>query len=79
MFRTFQTILLGSFMSLSPANITNMPSESSFKKQAGLAWEALRNFNAICMLNAPNLANPALHELVEATVRFRYLSYCFLY
>ena len=55
-------------MSLSSTTITNMPSENSFKKQAEIAREALKNFNAIRVLNAPGMVKTALFELVEAVV-----------
>jgi hypothetical protein len=55
-------------MPIVPANISVMPSETAFKKQAELAREALTNFNTIRQLKAPGLIKTALSELVEATV-----------
>ena len=42
-------------MSLSPSKstVTNTPSDAAFKKQADTTREALKNFNAISILNAP--------------------------
>ena len=44
------------------------PSEDAFKKQAELARQALKNFNAIRSLDAPGPIRTALYELVPATV-----------
>jgi hypothetical protein len=64
------------FMPFVPVlNITAMPSEASFKKQAELAREALTNFNTIRQLKAPGLIKTALLELVETTVRLLLLSF----
>lgn len=57
-------------MSPSPTSIPSMPSENSFKKQAEVAREALKNFNMVRALNAPSLVKAALTDLVESTVRF---------
>jgi predicted translin family RNA/ssDNA-binding protein len=57
-------------MSISPTAVVKMPSENSFKKQADVARDALKNFNTVRALNAPSLAKTALSELVEATVSF---------
>ncbi|KAF8801398.1 hypothetical protein BYT27DRAFT_7261939 [Phlegmacium glaucopus] len=47
-----------------------MPSESSFKKQAQFACDALTNFNTVLPLKAPTLIKPALLELAESTAAF---------
>jgi len=61
-------------MSLSPSKstVTNTPSDAAFKKQADTTREALKNFNAISILNAPGPIKIALEELVNATVHFIY-------
>jgi hypothetical protein len=61
-------------MSLSPTSISKMPSENSFKKQAEVARDALKNFNTVRTLNAPSLVKAALTDLVETTVRLPGLS-----
>jgi hypothetical protein len=58
------------FMSISPTAVVKMPSENSFKKQADIARDALKNFNTVRALNVPSLVKTALSELVEATVSF---------
>jgi hypothetical protein len=55
-----------------------VPSVASFEKQADLAREALQNFNAIRVLNAPAAIKVALMELVHVTVRLFYLMMIFL-
>lgn len=57
-------------MSLALTIVSKMPSENSFKKQADVARDALKAFNAVRSLNAPSATKAALSELVEATVCF---------
>ena len=47
-----------------------MPSESSLKHQADAARSALKNFNAIRLLDAPGPVKAAVEELVAATAEF---------
>jgi len=47
-----------------------MPSESSFKKQAEIAQDALKNFTAVQFLKSPVVIKAALNELIDATVAF---------
>jgi len=47
-----------------------MPSESSFKKQADLAQDALQSFTAVQSLKSPVVIKAALDDLVAATVAF---------
>ena len=49
--------------------VSATPSPSLFEKQAELAREALQNFNAIRVLNAPAAIKVALTELVHVTIR----------
>jgi hypothetical protein len=59
------------------SNSTNNPhrdsvytSEPAFLKQAELAKDALKNFLAVRGLGAANIIKPALHDVLNATVRF---------
>ncbi|KAF8806607.1 hypothetical protein BYT27DRAFT_7257312 [Phlegmacium glaucopus] len=45
-----------------------MPTKTAFKKHAEETRKALKNFNAIWILKAPNLINFALNMLVTLTV-----------
>lgn len=47
-----------------------MPSESSFKKQAEIAQDALKNFTAVQSFKSPVVIKAALDELVTSTVAF---------
>jgi hypothetical protein len=47
----------------------SFPSEAAFLRQAELAQEALKNFLAIRALNTPSIIKPALHEVLNTTVR----------
>ena len=47
---------------------TNAQSDAAFLKQAEAAREALKNFNAISVLNAPGPIRIAMEELVNTTV-----------
>jgi hypothetical protein len=57
-------------MSVTPSNISIMPSESSLKKQTELVREALKTFNAVQSLNSPGLIKTALNELLDVTAHF---------
>lgn len=48
----------------------NMPSENSFKQHVERTRSALKNFNAIRVLDAPGPIKTALDELVAITVDF---------
>lgn len=56
----------------SPLNIINMPSESSFKKQAELAQDALKNFTAVQSLKSTALIKAAIDDLIDSTVAFNH-------
>lgn len=62
-------------MSITPSNISVMPSESSLKKQTEIVREALKSFNTIQSLNSPGLLKTALNELLDATVFFHMPSF----
>lgn len=47
-----------------------MPSESSFRKQAELAQEALKNFTAVQSLKSTAVIKTAIDELVDSTILF---------
>jgi hypothetical protein len=66
-------------MSVAPTNIINMPSESSFKKQAEVARGALKNFNMVRNCNSPAVIKIALNELVDAIVRASFLIFFVLF
>jgi hypothetical protein len=54
----------------SALNPTVMPSESSFKKQAELASDSLKNFTAVQDLKSSAVIKAAMTELIDATVLF---------
>lgn len=53
--------------------IDTMPTEANFIKQAELAQTALKNFIAVRSLDTPSIIKPALHEVISATVRSRFI------
>ena len=57
-------------MSLNPDNISIMPSESSFKKHAEIAHDALTNFNAVRSLKSPVIVKTAVFDLIDAIIAF---------
>jgi hypothetical protein len=48
----------------------NAISDAAFNKQADDVREALKNFSAISVLNAPGPTKLALEDLVNVTVRY---------
>jgi hypothetical protein len=53
---------------------TNTLSDTAFNKQADTIREALKNFGAISLLNAPGPIQLALEELIDSTVRAHFAS-----
>ena len=53
-----------------PLTMSIMPSESSFKRQADLAREALKSFSAVKSIKSPIIVNAALKDLLDNTVAF---------
>jgi hypothetical protein len=47
-----------------------MPSESSFKKHAEIARDALKNFTTVRVLNAPTIVKTAVFDLIDAVIAF---------
>src|SRR5277367_5290977 len=54
----------------SPLNISIMPSESAFKKQADIAGDALKTFTAVRDSKSLIIIRAAISELIDATVAF---------
>ena len=57
----------------SPPPVEPMPTEMAFLKQAGLAREALQTFLAVHKLGIFNVIRPALVDLINYTVRSRFI------
>ena len=55
-----------------PCSISIMPSESSFKRQAELAQEALKTFTAVRSMKSTTVVTAAITELIDATVAFNH-------
>jgi hypothetical protein len=57
-------------MDAEPTSLLDTPTEAAFLKQADIARDALRNFTTVSgLINAPNIIRPALHDVLNATVR----------
>ena len=55
---------------VSPCTISIMPSESSFKRQAELAQDALKMFTTVRSMKSTPVIMAAITELIDATVGF---------
>lgn len=58
--------------SVNTANISIMPSESSFKKHVDAAREALKNFNTVKTFKSSVVTRAAMVELIDVTVAFNH-------
>ena len=59
-------------------NIAKMPSESSFKKQAALAQDSLKNFTAVQSMKSTVVLKAAISELIDSTIAFNHFLPLFL-
>ena len=57
----------------SPPPVEPMPTKKALLKQAGLAREALQTFLAVHKLGVSNVIHPALVDLINYTVRSRFI------
>ena len=55
-----------------------MPSESSFKKQAALVQDLLKNFTAVQYLKSTVVLKAAISELIDSTIAFNHFIPFFL-